>query len=120
MSKITLHGMKFHALHGVLPVESVIGNNYEVNISIETDTHKAEEEDDLGGTINYAEVYDLVKAEMDYPSKLIEHVAYRIRKTLVGHYPAMERLEVEVRKMRPPVNGEVTYASITLTYERSI
>ena len=120
MSKITLQGMKFHALHGVLPVESVIGNNYEVNISIETDTHKAEEEDDLGGTINYAEVYDLVKAEMECPSKLIEHVAYRIRKTLVGHYPEIERLEVEVRKMRPPVNGEVTYASISLTYERSI
>lgn len=120
MSTIKLQGMKFHSLHGALPVESVIGNDFVVNISMKADTHKAEETDDLDGTINYADVYDLVKAEMAIPSKLIEHVAYRIRKTLVEHYQEIEQLEVEVQKQRPPVNGEVTYASITLTYERSV
>ena len=118
MSTIKLQEMKFHSLHGVLPVESVIGNDYVVNISIDTDTSKAEENDDLGGTINYAEVYDLVKGEMAVASKLIEHVANRISKSLVEHYPEIDRLEVEVQKRRPPVNGEVDYASITLRYER--
>lgn len=118
MSTIRLNGMKFHSLHGVLPVEGVIGNHYVVNLSLDTDTTRAEEHDELEGTINYADVYDLVKAEMDQPSKLIENVAYRIRKTLLEHYPAIEKMEVEVQKMRPPVNGEVEYASITLHYEK--
>ncbi|MCQ2206915.1 MAG: dihydroneopterin aldolase [Paludibacteraceae bacterium] len=120
MSTIKLQGMKFHSLHGALPVESIIGNDFVVNISMDADTTKAETTDDLNGTINYAEVYDLVKAEMAIPSKLIEHVAYRIRKSLIEHFPEIEKLEVEVQKQRPPVNGEVTYASITLNYERNI
>lgn len=118
MSTIKLQGMRFHSLHGALPVEAIIGNDFVVNISIEAETEEAEKNDDLDGTINYATVYDLVKEEMGKPSKLIENVAYRIRKRVVSHFPAIERMTVEVQKKRPPVNGDVDYSSITLNYER--
>lgn len=99
-------------------MEAIIGNDFVVNISIEAETEEAEKNDDLDGTINYATVYDLVKEEMGKPSKLIENVAYRIRKRVVSHFPAIERMTVEVQKKRPPVNGDVDYSSITLNYER--
>ena len=118
MSTIQLKGMKFHSLHGAIPVESIIGNDFVVNISLTADTQKGEENDDLDGTINYAEVYNLVKAEMAQPSKLIENVAYRIRESIVEHFPEIEKLVVEVQKLRPPVNGEVECASITLNYDK--
>ena len=36
--------------------------------------------DDLSDTINYATVYETVKAEMAIPSRLLEHAAGRILK----------------------------------------
>lgn len=116
MSTIKLHGMRFHALHGVLPVENIIGNDYVVNITMMADTTLAEMNDNLAGTINYAEVYDLVKQQMEQPSKLIENVAKRIQQSIVVRFPRIKRLVVEVQKQRPPVNGEADYASVTLYY----
>lgn len=110
--------MKFHSLHGVLPVEGIIGNDYVVNITLQADTTQAEANDDLDGTINYAIVYDIVKEEMAKPSKLIEHVAKRIEQAVVAKFRNIQKMEVEVQKKRPPVNGEVEYASVTLSYEQ--
>lgn len=117
MDIIKLTGMKFHALHGALPAEGVVGNQFEVNITIGTDVTAAAQNDDLNATINYADVYETVKLEMKKPAKLIENVAYRIKKALTEQYAGkIKTLEVEVVKMRPPVSGEVAQASITMSY----
>ncbi len=42
------------------------------------DTSKAEETDNLDDTVNYQEVYAVVKREMMISSKLLENVAKRI------------------------------------------
>lgn len=116
MAIIKLHGMQFHSLHGVLPCEGIIGNDYEINVEMDVNCMMAEENDDLSGTINYADVYNIVKQEMSQPSKLIEHVAARIRKSIMSTYgDQIKKLSVEVRKKRPPVGGVVDYASVTVT-----
>ncbi|MCD4772042.1 MAG: dihydroneopterin aldolase, partial [Bacteroidales bacterium] len=74
MSQISLNGMKFFAYHGCFEEEQVIGTNFIVDLEIETDTSKSEETDELSDTINYQEVYLLVKKEMEQNSKLLEHV----------------------------------------------
>ena len=66
-SKVLLKDIKIYAYHGVLPQERVVGANFILNITIDTDFSKAMETDDLKGTISYAEVYDVVKAEMAVP-----------------------------------------------------
>lgn len=110
--------MRFHALHGVLPVEGIIGNDYLVSLEMDADVEEAEQSDDLNGTINYAEVYDLVKKEMDMPSKLIEHVAYRIQQRVTTQFPKIKSMTTEVAKLRPPVGGVVDSASVKLNFVR--
>lgn len=73
-SYIYINDIRLHALHGVLPQEQLTGNDYIVNIRIGYDIKKAFETDDVADTLNYAEVYNIVKEEMGVPSKLIEHV----------------------------------------------
>ncbi len=116
MGTILLENMKFHAFHGVLPEERIVGNTYSVTVKFTLDFSKAAKEDNLDETINYAEVYELVKNEMLQASKLIEHVAQRILDRILGQFPQMKSLEVRLSKHNPPVSGEVEKATVILCY----
>ncbi|MCD4790611.1 MAG: dihydroneopterin aldolase [Bacteroidales bacterium] len=116
MSTIAIEGMEFHAFHGCLPEEQVIGNKFIVDLFIETDTSKAEESDNLKDTENYSEVYNLVKKEMEIKSKLLEHVGRRILNSLKTNLPQIEYARLKVSKMNPPLGGQVESVSLTLKY----
>ena len=44
---------------GVLPQETQVGNDYVVNLDVSYDFSRAMETDELAGTLNYAELYEL-------------------------------------------------------------
>lgn len=106
--------MRFHAFHGVMPEETIVGGEYEVSVEMNVDFSQAMETDNLDGTINYAIVYDLVAAEMRTPSKLIEHVAGRILRSVKHRFPQIEAIEVRVSKLNPPVTGDVDRATVVV------
>jgi dihydroneopterin aldolase len=114
MGEILLENMKFHAFHGVLPEEQIVGNSYSVTIKIVFDFSRAAKNDDLNATINYAEIYGLVKEEMRQKSKLIEHVAQRILDKIVQTFPQIESSEVRLSKHHPPLSGEVEKATVVI------
>lgn len=111
---LKLSNMKFYAYHGVLPYERVAGGYFEVNLTIEADLSKATESDDLSDTLNYSDIYDLVKMEMQQPSQLIERVAGRIFNAIKDKYRVIDALEVRVAKLNPPVEGEAEKAEIII------
>jgi len=111
---ITLEEMRFHAFHGVMDEERVIGGTFLADISYVIDT-KAIESDNIEDTINYAEIFNLVKEEMEKPSMLIEHVAGRIMKALKNKFPQILEITVKISKLNPPVNGEAKKATVTIT-----
>lgn len=113
-TKIKLCNMKFHAYHGVLPQERIIGTDFMVNLQIEADLNKATVSDNVADTINYAKVYDIVKEEITVPSDLIEHVAGRIYTRLKEHFIQITDLEVRVAKLNPPMEGEIEKAEIVV------
>ena len=106
--------MRFHAFHGVMEEERIIGGTFLVDISYDLVTD-AVETDNIEDTISYAEVFDIVKAEMQKPSNLIEHVAGRIMKTVKSKFPQMDSTTVKISKLNPPVNGEAGKASVSIT-----
>lgn len=114
MSKISLENMEFHAYHGCLEHEQTLGNTFIVNVSIELDTKLAGETDKLEHTLNYQLVYNVVKAEMEIPSKLIEHVAQRIVDNIMLSFPQIQALDVRLSKLNPPLGGKVERVSIEL------
>ncbi|ULB34708.1 MULTISPECIES: dihydroneopterin aldolase [Proteiniphilum] len=114
-TKIRLNKMHFYAFHGVMQQEKVIGNEFEVNITLKADLEAASMSDDVSDTVNYSDVYDLVNKEMKIPSNLIEHVACRICRKIREYYPVLSAVEVSVKKMHPPVNGEMESAEVIIT-----
>ena len=114
MSTIAIEGMTFRAYHGCMEEEQVIGNTFVVDLYLEADTEKAELSDDLNDTTDYAEAYNIVKREIEIPSKLIEHVGRRILDAVKGSFPEVESIELKVSKMNPPINGQADSVSVTL------
>ena len=76
------------------------------------------ETDELDGTISYAEVYSIIKAEMDIPSRLIEHVAGRICRALFDRFPAAEAIHLEILKENPPMGADCRGAGVSVDVSR--
>ncbi|HNP48469.1 MAG TPA: dihydroneopterin aldolase [Bacteroidia bacterium] len=112
--KIQLHTIRIYAYHGCLPEETKIGGHYTVDVTIDTDFSEAAQTDDLNKTVDYCEVFEIVKEEMSIPSKLIEHVGKRIVKSLLNKISRIEKVQVCVTKIAPPMNGDVSAVSITI------
>ena len=111
-SKIYLRNVRFHAFHGVLPQEGIVGNDYLVNLVLDYDFSSAMKTDDLQGTLNYAEVYQKVREEMAVPSKLLEHVAGRIAHRLFSDFPVIQKLQLSITKVNPPMGADSDGAGV--------
>ena len=111
-SKIYLRNVRFHAFHGVLPQEGIVGNDYLVNLVLDYDFSSAMKTDDLQGTLNYAEVYQKVREEMAVPSKLLEHVAGRIAHRLFSDFPEIQKLQLSITKVNPPMGSDSDCAGV--------
>ena len=111
-SKIYLRNVRFHAFHGVLPLEGIVGNDYLVNLVLDYDFSSALKTDDLQGTLNYAEVYQKVREEMAVPSKLLEHVAGRIAHRLFSDFPEIKKLQLSITKVNPPMGADSDGAGV--------
>lgn len=112
---ITIDGLRIFARHGVLPQETAGGNVFELDIRLSFPCVLAMESDILMDTVNYAEVVDIVKAEMAIPSKLLEHVVGRIRNAVLERYPQITGGSIVLRKLRPPISAEMD--AVGFTYE---
>ena len=97
-SKIYLRNVRFHAFHGVLPQEGIVGNDYLVNLVVDYDFSSAMKTDDLRGTLNYAE--------------LLEHVAGRIAHRLFSDFPEIQKLQLSITKVNPPMGADSDGAGV--------
>ena len=113
--ELYLRDMKFHAFHGCHAEERLIGGEYLVDVKIVGDFRGAVALDRLEDTADYVRVYQIVKAEMARPSKLIEHVAGRILDSLCDQMNFREGIEVRISKIAPPVNGDMGRAEFVIS-----
>lgn len=114
MGIIELEGMEFYAYHGYFKSEQIIGNKFEVNISLEANCEKASRSDHLADALNYESIYSLVKEEMHKRSHLLEHVAGRILDRIHAAYPEVGKVRVKIAKVRPPMGGHIRAVSVTM------
>lgn len=115
ISTLTIENIECYSYHGCLQEESKIGGRFSVDVIIEADFRSAVETDNLIHAANYVDIHNIVRTEMDIPSKLIEHVAGRILNQLQKKYTEAVNIIVTVKKYNPPVGGYIGTASIRLS-----
>ncbi|TRZ76678.1 MAG: dihydroneopterin aldolase [Bacteroidetes bacterium] len=119
MGRIILDGMEFFAYHGCFKEEQLIGTKFIVDMAVETDTSAAEQSDHLHDTVNYAGLYNAVKAEMEVKSHLLEHLASRIVKSVADLFPSITAIELKVSKLNPPIGGKMGQVSFETFWNRN-
>jgi 7,8-dihydroneopterin aldolase/epimerase/oxygenase len=117
MGIIRIEDMEFYAFHGHFREEQIIGNKFTVTLTIETDLSKAGNSDNLQDTVNYQEVYAVVKKEMEEKSHLLEHIATRILNSLFSGFSGITKATVKVSKLNPVMGGHIGSVSVELTHQ---
>lgn len=113
--RIRLVNMVFYAYHGVFAAERRLGQRFEVDVDLAADLRRAGQSDDLADTLNYAEVYNVVKnAVTERPYHLLEALAERIAGDILASFEVAE-VTVRVRKPGAPVGGLLDYAEVEIT-----
>lgn len=115
--KIALQNVRFFAYHGFYPVEQILGNEFIVDIETEFDVF-GNGNDDLRQTVNYERLHEIVSIEMRNTRKLIETVAHAILEKIRHEFLTVKTIRIAIRKLHPPVQGEVGNSLIELKFSR--
>lgn len=113
-SYITLHNMRFFGRHGVMEQEQVTGGDFVVTVRVGYDVTRAMVSDNVDDTLNYAMLYELIRREMEQPSRLLEHVAGRIAERIFGELPDVTTVDIELTKVNPPMGADCDGATVEL------
>ena len=109
---IFLRNVRFYAFHGVMPQEQEVGGEFVVDLKVGYPIEAAMQSDEVADTLNYAELYELVKEEMAIPSKLLEHVAGRIVNGINERFPKVSSIELKITKKNPPMGADCNGAGV--------
>ena len=112
--RIEIRDIRIYANHGCLTEEELIGGKYIVDLDIDADLSASFDSDSLADTVDYVELSRIVREEMAVRSKLIEHVANRILTRIKASNPLISSASVKVRKLAPPIEGEVGEVAVWL------
>ncbi len=115
MAIISLEGIKMFGRHGFYEEETILGNEFIIDLFVETEISDAAEEDDLFKSVNYETLFYLCKVEMKEPAKLLETVAIRIVDRINEHFENIEGIRLKLTKINPPLEGEVEKASVEIS-----
>ena len=92
-----------------------MGTSFEVNLSISF--HSEEVIQSLKQTINYVEVYDLVKKHFERPRQLLEMLAQEITRDIHIADPRVTLVEIQIKKINPPIANFT--GSVGVSYVKS-
>lgn len=105
-TSIQLQGLRFYAFHGLLPQERTVGGHYRMDVELTlTPPLRALTKDVIDDTVNYAEVYALIRRKMEEPVNLLEHLAHRITEDLYAQFPPIQAIALRITKVTPPISG---------------
>ena len=99
-----------------MPQERRVGGDFDVDLRVGYPLERAMESDEVADTLNYAALYELVKQEMQQPSKLLEHVAGRIVAAITRVFPQTTSVDLTLTKLNPPMGADCEGAGVEIHF----
>lgn len=115
MDRIRLVNMTFYGYHGVSAAEKETGRRFEVDCELAADLAEPGKTDRLTDTIDYGAVYDLIADIVQNRSfSLLEGLAVNLATEVLAAFEVIE-VTIRVRKLVPPINGNIDYIEVEVT-----
>lgn len=115
--KVALTDVRFFSPIGYYDEEQVVGNEFLVSVEVYF-PFENENADDLVNTINYEEIYHILRDIMTPRRKLLESAAEDILDRIVKSYSFVTKLNVSLRKLNPAFGGDLANSEVALYYEK--
>ena len=106
MLTVSLHKIKLIAPHGLYPQEHILGNSFEVDVDIWLQDAQP------WPFADYTVIQQTVAGIFNEQGHLLETFVYNIHTSIKSAFPEAEKVRVAVRKLNPPMPGEVAYAQV--------
>lgn len=94
---IYLNDLIFNGFHGVYAAEQKIGNTFKVDVRIQF-TPAIKTVNQIDQTIDYVQVYQLIRRIMDVPTPLLETLVAKIADQILLEYAIAESVFVKITK----------------------
>lgn len=116
---ISIRDLEIYAYHGVLEEEKWRGQYFYVSCDLFCDISRAGLTDDLGATVNYAEVCEYIVSFMtDNTFDLIESCAEQLARGILRNYRELAGVKLTVRKPYAPIPHKFGDVSVTVERKR--
>ena len=115
--RISLSQLEFKGFHGLYEAEKKVGNQFTVDLWIDF-TPVVDLVNHIDQTIDYVQVYSLVKSIMEIPTPLLETLVGKIADSILLHHPLAEKVFVSITKQKLPILGFVGQTAVSIEKER--
>lgn len=115
-TRIELKNLIFFAYHGAIHEESQLGQRFKVDVLLNLLDGLEFEEDTTEQTVNYVEIYTLVKSVFkDCRFNLIEHLAEVIVSRILQNFDKVVEVTVKIKKPSVPVDCVCDYFAVEIS-----
>lgn len=109
MLTVSLHGITMQSKAGLYAEEQELYNHFEVDIDVYVPAGNAKSLP----FVDYTILRSTVAEAFDRKHDLLEQFITDIHQSLSEKFTEAEKIKVTVRKLHPPMAGEVKYAQVT-------
>lgn len=115
LQTVALRDVQCHALHGYYPEEQLTGIYFMVDAVVTFEAN--DDTEDLNRTVNYEVINTIILEEMARTQKMLETVVRNILDRIISQYPFIHTGEVGIRKLFPPMPGQIGHSFVQLSYQ---
>jgi 7,8-dihydroneopterin aldolase/epimerase/oxygenase len=117
IATLRLMNMTFYGYHGASAAEKETGRRFEVDCEYTLDISGAAKSDSLVDTVSYADVYKVIEDVLNNSRyNLMETLSERMADAIFNSF-RIRSLRLRIRKMIPPVPGNIDYLEIETVRE---
>lgn len=117
-SSIFINDLRLYARHGVMEQEQRVGAWFLVCVRVHYNIYRAIESDSIRHALSYADVVEVVREEMNQPSRLLEHAAGRIANAILDRFPQAMSVDLKLTKENPPMGVDCAGAGVEIRCKR--
>lgn len=110
MYTISLHKVNIIAPLGMYPEEHVISNHFQVDV----DVSQLAADYAKGHFVDYVLLNTIIQQAFQTNEQILEALAQRIVSSIQSTFPFIQNVKVSLRKMHPPMKGDIAYAQVVL------
>jgi 7,8-dihydroneopterin aldolase/epimerase/oxygenase len=117
--RIFISGIECYGFHGVTGAERKVGNRFRIDVGLRAETSAAAASDKIADTVDYREIHRTVAEWVERRRfRLLEAMADGMARELLERFPAVEEVELTIRKLGPRLPGLVADVGIEVRRRR--